>query len=65
MSIGMTTSGANGPSGVSQVEIQAWAANTNVIFYNLEADWLARMSAAYADEIIRSDDNDTAPPFTK
>jgi hypothetical protein len=55
----------NGPVAISQAEIQAWAVNTNVTFYGLEADWLARMSAAYAAEILRSNDKNTASPMSK
>jgi hypothetical protein len=47
------------------VEIQAWAANTGVILDGLEAEWMVKMSAAYADEILRSNDQDTASPTSE
>jgi hypothetical protein len=64
-SLGLTASGVSGAVAISQTEIQAWAANTNVILYDLEAEWLVKMSAAYADEILRSNDQDTASPLPK
>jgi hypothetical protein len=63
--LGLTASGMNGAIAISQVEIQAWAANTNVTLYGLEAEWLVKMSAAYADEIRRSNEQDTAPPTSE
>jgi uncharacterized protein (DUF1501 family) len=64
-SLGRIAAGPNGPVAVSQAEIQAWATNTNVTFEGLEADWLGRMSAAYADEMLRSNDTNAASPLSQ
>lgn len=65
MSVGPVLGGGMGPVAVPHSELLAWAANTGLDFRGAEAEWLNKMSAAYAQEIGRSDDADASAPFTK
>jgi len=55
--------GGMGPVALSHLEIQAWAANIGLTFEGNEAQWLQKMSAVYAGELLASDGTDTPQPF--
>lgn len=54
-----------GPVPLPHTEIRAWALNTGEEFHGLEAEWLQRMSQAYAAELQRSSGEDVAAPWTE
>lgn len=62
-SIGYAMQSEMGNVAVSHSELRAWACNTGVRFEGAEAEWLNKMSEAYAIELARSSDKDTAAPF--
>lgn len=44
-------------------EIAAWGANNNVSFEGPEAQWLYKMSDAYASEYARASGKDVTAPY--
>lgn len=63
LSVGPTMSTGMGIVGLSHSELSSWAANIGHEFEGTEAEWLVKMSDAYAAELARSDDMDTPAPF--
>ena len=62
-SVGPIWEGGTSSSAVPHSEIKAWAENIGLTFEGAEAEWLYKMSGAYADELSRSSDKDTAAPY--
>jgi len=63
MSVGPVFQGGMGASAVPHTEILAWASNTGLTFAGAEAEWINKMSAAYAGELSRSSDENTTSPY--
>lgn len=63
MRVGPVAEGAMGPVALPHSEIKAWAENIGLRFYGSEAEWLHKMSAAYAAEISRASGKDASAPF--
>jgi len=54
--------GGMGPVAVPHSELKAWAENIGLRFEGIEAEWLHKMSAAYAAEINRANGKDVGAP---
>jgi len=63
LEVGPVMQGGMGPVALSHLEIQAWAANVGLEFEGNEAQWLQKMSAAYAGEVSKSNEKNTVEPF--
>lgn len=63
MDVGPIMQGGMGAAAVPHGELQAWAANIGLTFEGAEAEWLHKMSAAYAAEVANADGKDTPQPF--
>ena len=64
-SLGRVWPNANGYQPLPHTEIAAWAANQNMTFVESDAEWLFKMSEAYADELSKSHNKDSPAPYTK
>jgi hypothetical protein len=63
MDAGPVMQGGMGPVALSHLEIQAWAANVGLTFEGNEAEWLQKISGAYAGELSESNGKNTPQPF--
>lgn len=63
LDLGLVAQTMNGLVAVPHTELQAWAINVGLVFEGAEAEWLNKMSAAYAAELTASSGKDAAQPY--
>jgi len=63
MRVGPVSQTSMGAVAVPHAEIGAWASNTGEALEGLEAEWLHKMSAAFASELQRSNGEDVSAPY--